>query len=124
MLVSPPLPPLLLAEIIGRRVKRYRESAGLTQQQLAQHIRQGHYTISRIESGKGRICVETLYSIAHFFDISLSELVDIKPLTSLDISVIANEEGIKPCYVNSRTHSIIDHQTAEDGIIFITIKNS
>jgi len=56
---------LKLNEIVGRRIRRARKEAGLTQSELANLIgASGEVTISRYENGKSGISLEVIEAVA------------------------------------------------------------
>jgi len=60
----------------GERLKRYRELAGLSQNELAKRARVSRPTISNVESGKyGGMNVENARRIARVLGITLDQLV-------------------------------------------------
>ena len=65
---APPFSPLLAdaarAELIGNRIRTLRESAGLTQIQLARQTGLPQSHISRLESGQGSLTESALRKIA------------------------------------------------------------
>lgn len=68
--------------IIGKRIQEIRMSKGYSQVDLAGKIIGTIDTtnISRIESGRTNPTIFTLYRIAEALEISVSTLVDIKPV--------------------------------------------
>ena len=51
--------------VVGRSVRAYRESQGLSQRDLANLVGVGAATINRIENGTHRTTMENLYNIAN-----------------------------------------------------------
>lgn len=63
---------------IGKRIKRYRERAGLSQKELAQQIRQQNSTVSNWERGLTRPNVDILADICTALNVSPDDLLDIR----------------------------------------------
>ena len=61
-------------ELIGKRLKEFRLSRGLTQEKLASGINTSHSTISGYEHGKNMILTAFAYNIAKKYKISLDWL--------------------------------------------------
>ena len=60
----------------GRWLKGLRESAGLSQRQLAERVGIDYYTfISQLEAGKGRVPAERYEAWAHALDVDAREFV-------------------------------------------------
>ena len=62
-------------QTLGERVRRFRESAGLTQEALARTANVGRVTLVRIEQGEQSPRYKTLTTIAHALGRSVSELL-------------------------------------------------
>lgn len=65
-----------LQSIIGGNVAKYRESAGLTQAQLAERVGISTAFISRMERGQKMMKVHTLYVIAQALNVSCDALLN------------------------------------------------
>lgn len=63
---------------VAARIKALRTERGITQQQLAAMIDYEKSNMSRLESGKVNIKLNTIYKIAQALKISMSELVDVE----------------------------------------------
>jgi len=61
-------------ELIGKRLRKFRKSRNLTQEQLAKEINTSHSTISGYEHGKNMILTAFAYNIAKKYNISLDWL--------------------------------------------------
>ena len=61
-------------ELIGKRLKKFRKSHNLTQEQLAKEINTSHSTISGYEHGKNMILTAFAYNIAKKYNVSLDWL--------------------------------------------------
>jgi len=61
---------------VGQKIKKARESKGLTQQELAYLCNMEKSNISRIESGRTNLTLKSLYLIGKSLSISIKELVD------------------------------------------------
>lgn len=60
---------------IGRRIKQYRQKAGLTQEQLAEKIDVATSTIAHAESGTSKPSLPLLLKAANALNITLDQLV-------------------------------------------------
>ena len=60
---------------LGKRVKKYREGLGLTQEQLAEKMNVSTPYIAKIENGKQTGPVELAVEFAAFFEVSLDYLL-------------------------------------------------
>ncbi|MEM4284381.1 MAG: helix-turn-helix transcriptional regulator [Candidatus Caldarchaeum sp.] len=60
---------------LGERIRRLREQAGLSQEQLARKANIGRITLSRIENGKLYACTRTLEKIARALRVEVGDLV-------------------------------------------------
>lgn len=69
--------PELYRKVAGR-IKALRTEKGITQQQLAAMLDYEKSNMSRLESGKVNIKLNTIYKIAQALKISMSELVDVE----------------------------------------------
>lgn len=58
-------------ELIGKRLKEFRENNNLTQEELAKQINTSHSTISAYESGKTMLLTAFAYDICKKYNISL-----------------------------------------------------
>ena len=56
---------------IGKRIRRFRETKELKQNQLAEMLGISHSTLSRIESGGVKPTVEILFKIQSLLDVSI-----------------------------------------------------
>ena len=61
-------------ELIGKRIKEFRENNNLTQEELAKQINTSHSTISAYESGKTMLLTAFAYDICKKYNISLDYL--------------------------------------------------
>lgn len=61
-------------ELIGKRLKEFRENNNLTQEELAKQINTSHPTISAYESGKTMLLTAFAYDICKKYNISLDYL--------------------------------------------------
>lgn len=64
----------LFYEKLGKNIKRYRESAKITQQMLADKVGKSLNFIGKIEVNYSRPSLDTVIDIADALDISVSEL--------------------------------------------------
>ena len=73
------------------KLKELRESRGLTQQQVADHINKTFQAYSLYEKGKRQPDYDTLIKLAHFFNVTVDSLLGLpnhpeKPDTSPEVS--------------------------------------
>ncbi len=61
---------------IGNRVKNLRIDKGLSQEELARRIDFDRTYLSRVESGKQNMTVETLLKICEGLDVTIKEFFD------------------------------------------------
>ncbi len=73
-------------QTLGRRLRRLREEAGLTQAELAQRAGVGRVTVARIENGRMYARTETLRRLARALGISLVDLLAPEPEPDSDES--------------------------------------
>ena len=62
-------------QTLGERVRRFRESAGLTQEALSQAADIGRVTVVRLENGEQTPRFKTLQAVAHALGIDTRELL-------------------------------------------------
>ena len=62
--------------MIGARIRRYREQANFTQEQLGAVLGKDSSVISKIESGDRRVLAEELKKIADALGVTVTELLD------------------------------------------------
>lgn len=67
--------------LIGKRVRRHRESLSLTREQFAEQIKISPQFLAEIENGKKGMSAETLYKICAFSNASADYLIMGKQLT-------------------------------------------
>lgn len=65
-----------LKNSIGRKVKTLRLEKGLSQEKLAEYVNMSREHISCIERGKNLASIETLYSLAKFFNVDIKSFFD------------------------------------------------
>lgn len=63
-----------LAVVWGERLRSARQSAGMTQVELANRLGLSQYTISRLETGEHRPHDDTKFLLANFFDTTVEAL--------------------------------------------------
>jgi len=61
---------------LGGRIRRYRESAGLSQSDLGERLGVSYQQIQKYERGVNRMSVDTLVKLARFLGQPLSAFVD------------------------------------------------
>lgn len=63
---------------VAERIKELRLKRGITQQELAGMLDYEKSNMSRLESGKVNIKLNTIYKLAQALDITMSELLDVE----------------------------------------------
>ena len=83
-------------------LRYFREKAGLTQTEAAEHSELSQSAISRFEDGDNWPCKETTFRLCYVYGISLRDLFDFitddlhkLPSWALEISVVNLDEGQK-----------------------------
>jgi transcriptional regulator with XRE-family HTH domain len=61
---------------LGQRIKRIRESLGLSQKALAEKLQVSRPSISQIENGERKVCAEELKKLAEIFNMSADALLN------------------------------------------------
>lgn len=64
---------------IGKRIRRFRQERGITQEELAYEIDSSAAYISNIERGIKKPSLQKLFDIADIFQITLNDLIYEKP---------------------------------------------
>lgn len=59
---------------IGKKIKKFREDRGLTQEELAYQLKMHYTSISRIERGEANPSVYTIYRITQVLKKNMREL--------------------------------------------------
>ena len=75
---------------LGRRVRHYREKAGLSQIQLAEKANVSRPYVSQIENGVFNTSLETIISVANALQISIEDLL----VDSLEITKEARRSDV------------------------------
>lgn len=60
---------------LGKRIKKLRRKAGLTQEQLAEKVNVSTTHIGLVETGKRRVSLKTLQKIASVLGVKVKELL-------------------------------------------------
>lgn len=76
----------LITSEIGKKVKSFRKSKGMTVQQLSDLVHKSKSTVSKYENGDISIEIEVLYEIAAALDIHVEQLLYIPPANNTAIS--------------------------------------
>lgn len=66
-----------LQKRVGKRIKKMREGAGMTQQILSMKLGVGRATLSQIENGERKITASELVKLSKIFDVSTDVLLEI-----------------------------------------------
>lgn len=101
-----------LKSVLGAKVRAGRESAGLSQEQLAERINRTPETISNIERGKTMPAVETLQALCSALGLRLAELFADEDL-GRDADRVAREHRV---VLTLRTLSESDLEVAQKTI--------
>ena len=64
-----------LYRLVGLSVRDFREKMGVTQEELANKVGVSRTSITNIEAGRQKVPLHTLFEIASFLDVELSELL-------------------------------------------------
>ncbi len=75
---------------LGKRIKKLRDEAGLSQEKFSQMLKMKRVSISQIENGVRKLTAEEITKIAKLFNISTDALLNLEE----DIKVVL-EEGIR-----------------------------
>ncbi len=89
--------PLQQAQLVGRKLRQLRKERKLTQSQLAKRIGIQQSDLSRMEQGRYRVSLDTLFRILAEFDISLAEFFDegqAESFTPRDVLLIRQFRGL------------------------------
>ena len=65
----------ILYKIIGNRIKGCREKSNHTQQEIAEYLVLSRSSVANYESGKQRISIAELFSLAEYFNIGIEDLL-------------------------------------------------
>jgi transcriptional regulator with XRE-family HTH domain len=76
---------------LGFKIKKLREKIDISQSSLAEALGVDRVTISKIENGERKICVEEIKKLSEYFNISSDILLDLKE----DIEVIIEKNTTK-----------------------------
>ena len=76
---------------IGQRLKKARESLGLTQEQVAQYLGENRVQISYYETGRREIDMETLIKLADLYGYSRAYFVEENPVEFPAFTVLRAE---------------------------------
>ena len=68
------------AMTIGEKIRQLRKEKGLTQDAVASALEISRQAIAKWESDQSSPSTENLVKLANLFNVSLEELVDVKPL--------------------------------------------
>ena len=80
---------------IGEKIKNYRKTAGLTQEQVADNLNVGRDAILRIEKGNRKIGLQELSNLSKLYHISINELIaEDCSIDSYDIAFIRGFNGL------------------------------
>jgi transcriptional regulator with XRE-family HTH domain len=65
---------ILIAKLLGKRIREHRKQTGLSQEKFALHIGMDRTYLASVEVGKRNISIHNIKKIADGLEISLSEL--------------------------------------------------
>lgn len=82
---------------VGQNIKRLRENAKMTQEEMAEKLNVTRQAISSWENGKTQPDIETLHKIATLFETDINELIYGKkqPITQTIVKEISTNNAIK-----------------------------
>lgn len=72
---------------VGLNIKKIREEKGLTQQHIAALIHMHRSNYSKIESGQREISVEALNIVAHYFDMTIDQIINFESGVPKEITI-------------------------------------
>lgn len=81
---------------IGKRVKDIREELGMSQQKMAEMLGVARPTISQIENGTRKLCVEEILKLSQIFNITIDVLLDMKKTPEVIFEEATKESEKKP----------------------------
>ena len=84
-----------MTNLLGETIRKRREEAGITQEELGKKIGVEATTVSLYESGSRRPKLSVLKSISSVLDISLAALMDIKG-DKKDLDIALRAHGLTP----------------------------
>lgn len=97
-----------LGKFIGNRIKRYRESRGMTQDMLAEQLNTTRQTISRYENGERKANQDVLFELSEIFNVKVDDFFpprddelqkdETEILMAAHIDDDATEEELKEIY--------------------------
>lgn len=64
-----------LYEIIGRKVKNFREDKKISQTELGDKVKLTRSSVANIESGRQKVQIDTLYNIAQTLEVEIQDLL-------------------------------------------------
>jgi DNA-binding XRE family transcriptional regulator len=62
-------------QIIGKKIRKYREKAGMTQEQLSEYLDLTRMSVTNIESGRQHMSLRTFMIIADTLKVDVKELL-------------------------------------------------
>lgn len=81
---------------IGKRVKDIREELGMSQQKMAEMLGVARPTISQIENGTRKLCVEEILKLSQIFNITIDVLLDMNKTPEVIFEEATKESEKKP----------------------------
>jgi len=81
---------------IGRKIKKLREERGISQQRLAELMGVSRPTISQIENGERKICIDELMKLSEIFGISVEILLGLEKQPEVILKEKKKEKKTKP----------------------------
>ena len=60
---------------VGNHIKKLRQSKGITQEELAEHLNVTRQAVSNWETNKTQPDIETLTKLAEYFEVSVEEII-------------------------------------------------
>lgn len=80
---------------LGLRIKEFRESAGISQQALAEKLEISRPTVSQIENGERKIAADELIALSQVFNLSVDELLNLEKQPRITFTEAREKEPVK-----------------------------
>jgi transcriptional regulator with XRE-family HTH domain len=109
-----------LLDSVRKNIKKYRIERGLTQEQFGEILGKRRGTISKIETNKGTLTDDEIFSIAKVLDISPQAIIndefDTKNLNSISLeSNLSNDNSIIMKSLENIIREIVSQQYTKRG---------
>lgn len=107
---------------VGTQIRKYRKVGKMTLQDLADAIHKSRATVCKYENGEIAVDIETLYEISQVLQVSMSQLTEYLPETSLELSTAPGRFKKSPFFQAQRLYFYFydgRYQRTKDGVINI-----